>query len=233
MSNYEIALEYANCVLHIFDKLVPILYGSSAIGVNGNDLDMCFISNNDLTKEQLSELIKITKYYHYKYNLKIDEEVPYENKLIYTMDFINDTFNKSPFPFINGKYIIPKIIKSQEFLSSTDMKKRLLLNILTTNHIVTSNDFDLINNYSKEAMQLMIKTLISYGELIEFSFEDLYDVFIKDPYSKLEGEWYLGYKTNHIEKILYLKKELLDGLNSMIDDNIIDFSNNKYYVKKR
>ena len=233
MTNYDIANECSDCIFKKFNNLIPILYGSSVFGVNGHDLDMCFVSEKTLLTEELEELINIIKFYHYKYNLSIDEEVPYQNKVVYSKNFIDDTFINGPFPIINGQYQIPKIVKTKDFLSSTIMRKRLLLNVLTTKYIVLNGDLKEIKNYSKKAYEYMIRVLISYANLDNFSENDLYNVFIKDPYLKVEGELYLGYKTNFKERIDFLKSNINISLNDMLEKNQIVLNEDKKYMKKR
>ena len=233
MTNYDVAKEYSNCVLNKFENLIPILYGSSVFGINGHDLDICFISDKELLKEELKELINITRFYHNKYKLIVDEEVPYANKLIYPKEFINDTFINGPFPIIDEKYQIPQIVKTREFLSSINMRKRLLLNILTTKHLVLHDNQEGIENYSKKAYEYMINVLISYANLNSFTEEELYKVFVKDPYSKVDGELYLGYKTNFKERVVYLKSRINMCLNEMLEKEEIILNKDGQYVKKR
>ena len=232
MTNYDIAKEYSIYLLKHFKDLIPILYGSSVFGINGHDLDMCFVCDNDLLKEELDELIEITKFYHHKYDLIVDQEVPYENKLIYSKKFIDETIANGPFPLVNGRYQIPKIIKTKEFLSSFKMKKRLLLNILTTKHIVIVNDNNVIKRYSKMAYEYIIKVLISYAQLDCFTENELLQVFIEDPFSSVNGELYLGYKTNFIERVEFLQKKINESLNNMLIDGLLSLDASKHYIKK-
>ena len=232
MTNYDIAKEYSNYVLNEFEGLIPILYGSSVFGINGHDLDMCFVSEKEIQKDEFDELIKITKYYHNKYKLTIDEEVPYRNKLVYPKEFIDNTLNNGPFPIIDGRYQIPKIVKTPEFLSSVNMRKRLLLNILTTKHLLLTRNDKGIDDYVMKAYEYMINVLLSYANIDDFTEEDLYKVFIQDPYTNDVGELYLGYKTNFKERVDYLKKMINISLKRMLENDEL-ISNGKRYVKKR
>ena len=153
MEALDIAKKYRDEIIKYFDNMTMILYGSTVFGVTTSDLDVCFVKNEELTQEQFTDLENMTRYFHKKNNLRIDEEVPYKSKLVYTNDFVEDTLTTSPFPYINGKYVIPPITKDKEYLSSEEMKKRLLLNILTVKNEVLCGNHELIKEYGYRAWE--------------------------------------------------------------------------------
>ena len=84
-----------------------IIYGSNIYNCSSSDLDVCLIVNN-YDKALQDEIIKKTKSFHLLNKLKVDEEIPFENKLIYSEKEVLDTLEHSPFEF-NGNIIIKDI----------------------------------------------------------------------------------------------------------------------------
>jgi len=124
-----------------------IIYGSNSLSINSSDLDVCIIGDNISSKDKERITKKVIEF-HYNNNLKIDQEVPYENKLILSYQDIKEAIIDNP--FVNrGIVSINPIIKTQEFLASKEMKKRLILNILTTKHI-SINCKKIIKVYEKK-----------------------------------------------------------------------------------
>jgi hypothetical protein len=188
--------------------LTLILYGSTVYGVNHSDLDVCFLSERNLSDEEFEKLIKITFDFHVDNNLRIDEDISFNDKLLYSKDFLLDTFENPPFKFENGKYEIAPIVKTKEFLSSIEMRKRLLLNILTVKREVLIGDIEKVDRFSLIAWLIIIKTVMSYAEKEELSISEFIDIIYKDPFRGEEGELYLGYKSNMIEKRVFLFNEI-------------------------
>lgn len=233
MESINIALNYKDEVLNLLKDITLILYGSSVYGCNSSDLDVCMISDTSLNKEDFDKLKNLTKEFHLKNNLKIDEEVPYENKLIYTNLFIEDALVNIPFKKENNRYIIDRINKSKEFLSSDLMKKRLILNILTTKNMVLNGNSSLIDDYSKKAWEQILKVVISYCHLNNFSISELLDCLYQNPYTKEEGEMYLGYKTNLNDKKIYLEEKVTEQLEELEKDKKIEKTLKKIYTPNK
>lgn len=186
-----------------------IIYGSNIFNINSSDLDVCIIADNICEEDKMKITKKVIEFHH-KYKLKIDQEVPYENKLIFSYQEIKDAIINHP--FINaGITTINPIMKTEEFLSSMEMRKRLILNILTTKHI-TINCNHVIKQYEKEAWDVILKTIIEYAGLSELTPENILKNIYCDVYTGNEGEMFLGYKDNYIEKEKYLLNSIKKAL---------------------
>ena len=184
-----------------------VIYGSNIYNTNSSDLDVCLIVNK--CDEKLKEkIIDETISFHKKNGLKIDEEIPHSNKLIYTFDEIDEALNKSPF-YVNGKAIIKDINKNKQFLSSKEMKQRLIINILTTDHLVVGKN---INKYEQKAFKLIMKVIIEYYNLENPTYKDILNCMYKNIYTGAEGELYLGYKKNYPAKEKYLINKIKEYL---------------------
>lgn len=230
MEALDIAKKYRDEVIKKFDDMTMILYGSTVFGVKTSDLDVCFVSMESLTEDQFLQLENITRNFHLKNNLRIDEEIPYKNKLVYTNNFVENTLINPPFPYINNKFIIPPINKSKEYLSSKEMSQRLLLNILTVKNEVLCGDKELIKEYGYRAWEKIIKVVLSYSEQNVFLIEELLKNLYIDPYSKEEGELYLGYKTNLEEKKIYLQKKVEEILEQLENKNKVAKTLKRKYI---
>lgn len=143
----ELSKKYAQEVNKIFPDEEPIvlLYGSSVEGVENSDLDVCTILHN-YNREDEKKIKDITVKFHIDNNMKIDNEVPFESKAIYSYFDIEKMLMKPPFQIFRRKFYIPEIEKSEEFLSSINVKYRLLLYALTANSIVISGNKKNIRN---------------------------------------------------------------------------------------
>lgn len=233
LNSLDMVKKYRDEVIDLLDDTIMILYGSTVFGINTSDLDVCFIKEKELTKEEFEKLEKITRDFHNKNNLKIDEEVPYKNKLVYTKSFIEDTLINLPFPFVDGKYIIPKIIKTPEFLSSKEMSQRLLLNILTVKNEILSGNNKIIEKYSEKAWEQILKVVISYSQINNFTIEEVIMNLHRDPFSGVEGEFYLGYKINMKEKEIYIKNKIQENLCKLESENKIVKTLKKKYIPNK
>lgn len=233
MESLEIAIEYYKGVKKLIGEITMVLYGSTVFGVKTSDLDLCFFRKNTLPENEFEKLKKFTHDFHVSNQLRIDEEIPYDNKLIYTYDYIESTLVNPPFPFYNGKFTIPKIQKNSDFLNSMHMRKRLLLNILTVKHIVMGKDKEKINNYINRAWEIILKTIISYTEKEEISFEEIIECLYEDPFDHSQGEMYLGYKKNLQEKIDFIQEQVDYQLNQLTKENKIEKTFSKSYVPNK
>ena len=205
MDSNSIIEKYKNIIIQEYGDLTLILYGSTVYGVNTSDLDICYLSDNKLTKQRFERLKNLTRTFHLENGLKIDEEVPYDNKLVYSNDMIKKTFKEPPFPYVNNKFVINPVLKNESYLSSLEMSKRLLLNILTVRNSVLFGNEEMVKKFSNKAWDTIIRVVLSYAEMKEVTIAKLINLLYEDPYSHATGELYLGYKDNLKEKIDFLE----------------------------
>lgn len=138
------------------------------------------------------------------HNLRIDDEVPHTNKLVYTIDEIEETLNNPPF-YENGIVVIHDIVKNMKFLSSKEMKQRLLLNILTTDHLTVGES---TKDYEIRALRIILDVIINYFKIDDKSETEILECMYQNKYTGATGEMYLGYKKDHKEKDKYLRKKI-------------------------
>ena len=204
----DIGKEYSDYINRETRNLNPdiLLYGSAVYGKVSSDLDISFIIKE--FDEQIYERIKnLTIEFQIKHNMSIDEEVPYSSKLLYTHTDVEYMLKNTPFKKVNGIYRITPIEKTKEFLSSKEMKYRLLLNILTTRSLIIQGNRGKIDSYKQKAWDLLVKIIISYNELSEIDLEHFIQLLYRDDKTNKDGEMFLGYKTNIKQKQLDLEED--------------------------
>lgn len=197
--------DYCDMINNRYNRIIEsiVIYGSNIYNCSSSDLDVCLITS-EYNQSLRDEIIRMTKEFHLSNNLRIDEEIPFENKLIYSENEVLNTLEHSPFEF-DGETLIKDIVKTREFLSSIEMKKRLLLNILTTDHLTMGKSTE---EYERKALKIILETLKKYYSLKDVDVEKILPYFYRNPYTGAEGEMYLGYKKNKVEKDMYLRKKI-------------------------
>lgn len=182
-----------------------LLYGSTVYGKVSSDLDISFIVKKFDIKEY-ERIRDLTIKFQKQHKMNLDEEVPYSSKLVYSNSDVEYMLKNTPFKKVNGVYRITPIEKTQEFLSSKEMKYRLLLNILTTRSLLLQGDDKRIDNYKQRAWDILVKIIISYNKLSEINLDHFIKLLYKDEKTNRDGEMFLGYKTNIEQK----KRDLED-----------------------
>jgi len=208
----DICVKYAKYIKNKIRDLdyIIIFYGSNIYNLSSSDLDICIILEN-IDDVRINDFIKYTIEFQKENNLKIDEEIPFTNKLIYTWNEIQEMFLFSPF-VQNGKYIINDIEKTKKFLSSREMKYRLLLNILTTDHKVLFDEKNLVKGYELRAWDIILDAIINYFKIEDVSEENILTHLYENQITQANGENYLGYKKGKKEKEEYLKQQVVSNL---------------------
>jgi len=175
-------------------KYFACIYGSYANGKKNKDSDVdVIIATDKYSKSDVNYLKKFILEFHKKNGLKIDNEVPFENKLLITLSDFNDAVNLQCFPKVNGKYTVPKVVKSKAFLSSRDVKLRLAFNAITSPHIVFGNNLKQYSSLKEKAEKNLIKFAKNRTEGSKVSKKDMLDCLLYGE-NKESGEMYLGYK---------------------------------------
>lgn len=197
----NIGREYVEYVKEETKNMNPdiLLYGSTVYGKISSDLDISFIVEKFDSKDY-EKIKNLTIEFQKQHKMSLDEEVPYSSKLIYTDTDVEYMLRNTPFKKVNGVYRITPIEKNTEFLSSKEMKYRLLLNILTTRSLLLQGDNQKIDIYKQKAWDLLVRVIISYNQLSEINLDHFIELLYKDEKTKKDGEMFLGYKTNIKQK---------------------------------
>ena len=191
-------------------KFGIIIYGSNIFEEISNDLDLCIVGEN-ITEQEKREIKEMVIQFHNSNKLKLDDEVPYNNKLFFSYEEIINAIIYNPF-IINGKINIRKIQKDKQFLSSIEMRKRLIINILTTKHIMINCDTSKMQIAKNMAWDLILKVIIEYSSIKTLEPDVILKNLYYDSKNNVEGEMFLGYKKGNMKKEEYLLKEIKQAL---------------------
>ncbi len=143
---------------------------------------------------------------HIRYGLNLDDEVPYENKLVVSYEDIQHAIALHYFIKDGAQYVVPAVQKKKEFLSSPEIRWRLILNALTSPHECISGDRELYTTFRESAEKSI--TRLAHGlikDKIKPTIKELVEALLSGP-NKEEGEMYLGYKKERRVVIEYLER---------------------------
>lgn len=178
-----------------------VVYGSFPYNPS-SDFDSCVIVTH-YTQNDIKFLVEAVESLNKRYCLLRDVEIPYENKLIYSIEECQSLLNDFPFHYneFDGKYEITDFIESVEYLCSSEARRRLLLNIMTTESckINVSAEFLGISDYCFRKLALAVKDYFGCKTLLE-----LRDALITNPWTSARYKNYLGYSYKE-ENYLYSK----------------------------
>lgn len=197
-------VKYISGINHLEPSV--LMYGSTVYGKISSDLDVSLVVK-DFSREDFDKLKRMTIDFQRQNGLSLDEEVPYESKLMYREADVEEMLKNSPFQKIDGVYKITPVEKSKDFLSSKEMKYRLLLNILTTRSLLLAGDSEKIKAYKQKAWELLVDVIISYNKLEEVKIDHFLELLYKDEKTGHEGEMFLGYKDNIPQKKIDLAED--------------------------
>lgn len=207
----KINKKYSDEIQKRFSIFAPILlsYGSNIYEDISSDIDVCFIIKDEFVTETLiNELIKFTIDFHIRNKLPLDEEISFRNKLVFSETEVKELLNKNPFSNPDGTYRISTVKKGKNFLESTEMKTRLLLNILTSDHIVLLGDKNIVEGYEDTAWKVIIESIMGSYKLDFFNVDVIFELLHKNPLTGETGDFYLGYEINNNRKKTHIYKKL-------------------------
>jgi L-2,4-diaminobutyrate decarboxylase len=204
-----------------------IIYGGSTYKQYSNsDLDLLFYIEKP-TKNIYPSIQNYIDDLHQRYELSKDEEVPSSNKLLYVGDEIHQAERLECFNLDNKpSSIVNKVVKSKEFLSSHEIKIRLIINAFTTPNIVIGNE-GLANKYISTISKSITGLSILLNDSSEFTMDNLYDRLVNNARG-ISGELFLGYKAEFPEVEVKLKYILLNFLNEFEKDGYLIKEGNNY-----
>jgi len=209
-----------------------VIYGSCAYHVEKNDSDIDILSICiSCRKKEIDEFINFVKRLHVKYGLKIDTEVPFNKKLVVREDILNAAIKGEGFSVKKGRFFIPPIEKTREFLSSDRVVMRLTLNALTSKNIFIFGDKKYYERKRMEAGFGIARVVFSSRNIEKVNIDEFIDSIMEDERGKA-GEDYMGYK--EVPRIRsYLIGYFRKVFSSMVKKGILSKKGSYYYRKNR
>ncbi len=185
------------------------VYGSYASEdhTDVSDVDM-FIALKDYSSYDFNKMKDFLIDLHIRHNLNLDGEVPYENKIIVTYEDIGHATSLCSFIKTNNGYEVPAVEKHKKFLSSPEIRWRLVLNALTSPNEFVCGNREVYEDFKKDAETAVVKLAIGISLSENPTADELFDALIIGKNGE-EGEMYLGYKKERENVMIYLKEVIL------------------------
>ncbi|MEA3378566.1 MAG: nucleotidyltransferase domain-containing protein [Nanoarchaeota archaeon] len=204
------------------------IYGSYATeyATENSDLDIVTISNAD-KKKLIPPLKDFIVDFHNKYDLTIDEEVPYDKKLICSFEMMDDAVEGKGFHMENGIYQVPFLELSPEYLSSDELMQRILLNTITNKSLFVSGEKTSYEKYRFEGWKKMIEVVFNM-EGDGLTLDKFVDRMIKK--NGRVGRDYMGYSDEKSVRD-YLQSEVPFFLDISMQQGNVKQKNGVYYYE--
>jgi hypothetical protein len=174
-----------------------------------SDLDVLLVADKVCTYER-DTLIQNIKSLHYSHSMSLDNEIPYEYKVMVDVEFMQQAVHGDCIRS-QDKWIIPKIEKTVEFLTSPVNLKRFFLGMMTHPHIFVCGDYNRYKILREQAFATLIKALSNIHNLYDTNLERLLNAFCGETH--MSGDFYLGYSANE-PFLSYLSENLLYRIRS-------------------
>ena len=205
------------------------VYGSYSYGKykQKSDIDL-FIAIEKYDKNDFKKTKEFIVNLHKNNDLKLDNEVLYENKLFIDYKDLEKAVFLCGLILANNRFIVPRVIKTKKFLASIKIKRRLILNAVTSPHIYIGSDdkfYKRIKNLAERNITLLAIDMIDSSS---FTIKDLIKKLYKSE-SGLEEEFYLGYKKYDLVKN-YLKSILVKEVKTLTEKSDIIKNNNTFSI---
>lgn len=181
------------------------VYGSYASGhhTETSDLDM-FIAIEACDEGDFKKVRDFLIDLHTRHGLKLDDEVPYENKILVSYDDVLHAIALDSF-IRNGEwYQVPLVKKDKGFLASLEIRWRLILNALTSPHECVYGNKESYTTFKTDAEKSIVRLARGLVKNEESTPQELLAVLVSGAKGE-EGEMYLGYKKEHRSVIEYLE----------------------------
>ncbi len=188
------------------DDYIACVYGSYASEdyTHVSDMDM-FIATKDYSPYDFEKIRDFLVDLHIRYNLNLDDEVPYENKILVTYKDVEHAISLRPFVKTHTGYEVPAVEKHKGFLSSPEIRWRLVLNALTSPNEYICGNRAVYEQFRKDAEKAVVKLAIGISSSDKPTAYDLFEALTTGKGGE-EGEMYLGYKKDRECVVAHLKE---------------------------
>ena len=184
------------------------VYGSYASGHHTETSDMdVFIALESHDAADLEKAKDFLIDLHERYGLCLDDEVPYENKLVVLYEDVRRAIELRSFLKDGIRYVVPTVKKEEDFLASPEVRWRLILNALTSPHECVSGNEQAYAAFRADAEGSVVCLARGLTGSENPTRRELLEALLSGP-GKEEGELYLGYKrerdavVRHLENII-------------------------------
>lgn len=167
-----------------------------------SDIDV-FIATESYNEQEFARARDVVCDLHRQFGLPLDDEVPYENKLVVSYSDLIDAVALRAFTREDARYVIPPIRKDREFLASPEVRLRLIFNALTSPHVCIAGNHEHYRQTKAEAEYALFTLAHGLTAKQGASTQELLESLLRGPGGE-EGELYLGYKRERPTVISYV-----------------------------
>jgi hypothetical protein len=211
---------YFNAHFDDFPQDYVCVYGSSIYSPDKrtSDVDLFAVTHRKAGQQSLlaasPSLAEFITGFHIEHGRRLDTEVPYDNKIQYTAEEIENAIQFGGFQVEGSKIIVPSVKKETSFLRSPAIKARLALNALTSPHLVIGEDLTRYQVARRRASEAATLLGVSLLDREEFDVP-MVQAALTTSESGAVGEMFLGYKTEHPIVGEYLRSVVDDSLSRL------------------
>lgn len=201
-----------------------------------SDVDLFAVTHRKAGRQSLlatsPSLTEFITDFHIRHGRRLDTEVPYDNKIQYTIQEIENAIQFGGFQVEGAKITVPPVRKETSFLHSPAIKARLALNALTTPHLVIGEDLAWYRVTRRRAGEAA--TLLGVGLLGNAEFDaPMVQAALTTSADGTSGEMFLGYKTEYPIVDQYLGGVIGDNLERLSkESDMITPSSHGYTVNR-
>lgn len=195
------------------ESFFVMIYGSYAYRFvkPTSDLDIVFFTNN-YSIQRRDRIIAFIKQLHIRYGMKLDNEIPYERKILIPYEFLLKACQGDGI-IKDGRWNIPKIEKNKKYLSSNELLLRFFIGVMVNPNILVAGNTTLYNVYRDIATKNLIRAVIYLNKRLQVSSVSLAEDFCLSTRGEF-GDYYLGF--SHTEPFIsYLVQHLEQVLSEM------------------
>jgi|GEM_PF-2887046 len=225
----EISEQFAS---HITENPTDYIcvYGSSVYSPDKvtSDVDL-FVVTHEVGRLAIDPLVDFIRDLHARHGRRLDEEVPYQNKIHYRDAEIEDALQFGGFEVNNSVITVPPVRKEAAFLESAAIKARLALNGLTTPHAVIGKNFSRYHVTRERAGEAAALLAISLLRQEEFGVQSLHDALVVSE-TGASGEMFLGYKTEYPLVSEHLRGVLGGAVDRLAKQGVVNTTTHGYAV---
>merc|ERR1712183_504466 len=206
------------------EKYFVVVYGSYAYGMAkpSSDLDILFVAaQREQSKERLKRIITFVQDLHRSFGMRLDNEIPYENKVLLSYDFfLRACQGEGMICAKNGhgvKWDIPAIRKCPEYLASEKLLLRFFMGMMANPTLLLAGDSSSYCAFKKCATKNLVRAVTKTQSLLNqdtfIPIGDLIKAFCRSKTNET-GDFYLGF--THVEPFVsHLRAMLEDCLPEM------------------
>lgn len=184
-----------------------VLYGSF-LDNGKSDFDSCVILEKK-SGEDARTISEILSRVHQKYALKLDTDIPYEKKAIFTFSECREVAINPPFKKTEGGYYLDDIPSDLTYLNSEKARSRLLFNILTGKTTVLDGAEN-ISEIQQLAWSKLVDLVCHDANNKILSANEIADYLCRNPRTGSCYKDYLGYPQADYSHLLSRAKSALE-----------------------